>query len=115
MWGFYMIGLFGFIAQKPVGHYLALTVKSFGFSTFHTNLLIIPGPLLQVILEIILGWSSDKHQERSFHALIGEVWSLPLLVALLEMPSRGKKWSRYTLNTMIAGCEYIIPTSVSFF
>ena len=109
MWPFFLIAFFGFIAQKPVGHYLALNIKSFGFTNFQTTLLIIPTCALQIIGEIALGWSSDRHKERAVHALIGETWSLPLLGALLEMPGHGKKWSRYILNTLIGGCKMRDP------
>jgi hypothetical protein len=106
MWGFYMIGLVGYIPQNPVQAYLSLSLKKLGFSTFHSNLLSIPSAALQIILMILLGRSSDYFNERTFHCMFGELWSLPLLAALIEMPSHGQNWARFTLATLISGCKY---------
>jgi hypothetical protein len=54
---------------------------------------------------LALAYSSNHFAERTFHCIIGEFWCLPLLVALLTLPAGGHEWGRFTITTMIAGCE----------
>ncbi len=109
MWGLYFIGLIAYIPASPVQGYLTLTLKNIGFSTFDTNMLTIPSAALQIILMLLLAKSSEYFNERAFHCLIGEFWSLPLLAALLALPDSGRAWGRFTLTTMIAGYPYFHP------
>ena len=106
MWGLYFIGLVAYIPASPVQGYLSLTLKRIGFSTFDSNMLSIPSAVLQIILMLALAYSSNHFSERTLHCFIGEFWCLPLLVALLTLPAGGHEWGRFTITTMIAGCEY---------
>jgi len=106
MWGLYFIGLVAYIPASPVQGYLSLTLRRIGFSTFDSNMLSIPSAVLQIILMLALAYSSNHFSERTLHCFIGEFWCLPLLVALLTLPAGGHEWGRFTITTMIAGCEY---------
>ena len=105
MWGLYFIGLVAYIPASPVQGYLSLTLKRIGFSTFDSNMLSIPSAVLQIISMLALAYSSNHFSERTFHCFIGEFWCLPLLLALLTLPAGGHEWGRFTITTMIAGCE----------
>ncbi|KAF4205348.1 hypothetical protein CNMCM8927_006350 [Aspergillus lentulus] len=109
MWGLYLIGLVAYIPQSPVQAYLSLTLKRLGFSTFDANMLSIPSAALQIILMLALSKSSDFFKERTFHCFIGELWSLPLLAALLALPAPGYNWGRFAITTMISGYPYFHP------
>ncbi|EAW22144.1 putative MFS transporter [Aspergillus fischeri NRRL 181] len=109
MWGLYLIGLVAYIPQSPVQAYLSLTLKRLGFSTFDANMLSIPSAALQIILMLALSKSSDFFKERTFHCFIGELWSLPLLAALLALPAHGYNWGRFAITTMISGYPYFHP------
>lgn len=106
MWGLYFIGLVAYIPATPVQAYLSLTLKRIGYSTFDSNMLSIPSAVMQIILMLLLAKSSEYFAERTWHCFFGEFWVLPLLAALLALPSGGRNWSRFTLTTMISGCEY---------
>jgi MFS family permease len=110
MWGLYFLGLVAYIPATPVQGYLSLTLKRIGFSTFDSNMLSIPSAVLQIILMLALAKSSEFFNERTFHCFIGEFWCLPLLAALLALPSHGNAWGRFALTTMISGCAYPLPT-----
>ena len=105
MWGLYFVGLVAYIPAAPVQAYLSLTLRRIGFSTFDSNMLSIPSAVLQIILMLALAFSSNYFMERTWHCIIGEFWCLPLLVALLTLPAGGHEWSRFTITTMISGCE----------
>ncbi|KIN00026.1 hypothetical protein OIDMADRAFT_166152 [Oidiodendron maius Zn] len=109
MWGLYFIGLIAYIPATPVQAYLSLTLKRIGFSTFDSNMLSIPSAVLQIILMLLLARSSAYFDERTFHCVIGEIWCLPLLAALITLPGGGREWSRFTLTTMISGYPYMHP------
>lgn len=109
MWGLYLIGLVAYIPQSPVQAYLSLTLKRIGFSTFDSNMLSIPSAALQITLMLALSTSSEYFGERTFHCLVGEFWSLPLLAALLALPSGGRDWGRFTITTLISGYPYFHP------
>jgi hypothetical protein len=106
MWGLYFIGLVAYIPASPVQAYLSLTLRRIGFSKFDSNMLSIPSAVLQIILMLALAFSSNHFMERTWHCIIGEFWCLPLLVALLTLPAGGHEWGRFTITTMISGCEY---------
>ncbi len=92
-----------YIPQTPVQSYLSLTLRRLNFSVFDSNMLSIPSAVLQIILMLALAKSSEYFNERTFHCFVGEVWSLPLLAALLALPAQGFAWGRFTLTTMISG------------
>lgn len=94
-----------YIPQTPVQSYLSLTLRRLNFSIFDANMLSIPSAVLQIILMLALAKSSEYFNERTFHCFIGEVWSLPLLAALLALPARGHAWGRFALTTMVSGCK----------
>ena len=109
MWGLYLVGLVGYIAATPVQGYLSLTLRRLGFSVFDSNMLSIPSAALQIVLMLGLAKSSEYFNERAFHCLIGEIWSLPMFVALLTLPATSHSWARFTLTTMISGYPYFHP------
>lgn len=114
MWGLYLIGLVAYIPATPVTGYLTLTLKRLNFSTFDSNVLTIPAAVLQIITMLVLAYSSDYFNERSFHAFFGEVWIMPCLVALLSIPDGGREWGRFSLITLISGYPYFHPIVVSW-
>lgn len=67
-------------------------------------MLSIPSATLQIVAMLTLSWSSNRRKERAFHCIFGELWSLPCLIALQSL-SGPKGWERFTLTTLIAGCE----------
>ncbi|KAA8644918.1 hypothetical protein EYZ11_005300 [Aspergillus tanneri] len=109
IWGLYVIGLVAYIPQSPVQSYLSLTLKRLGFSTFDSNMLCIPSAALQVVLMLALSKSSEIFGERTFHCLIGEFWSLPLLAALLGLPDHDYSWARFVISTLVSGYPYFHP------
>ncbi|KAG4032008.1 hypothetical protein MFRU_008g03580 [Monilinia fructicola] len=109
MWGLYFIGLVAYIPATPVQAYITLTLKRLGYTTFDSNMLTIPSAVLQITTMLVLAYSSDFFDERTFHCVFGEFWILPLLTALLTIPDGGKEWSRWSLVTLISGYPYFHP------
>lgn len=109
MLGLYFVGLVAYIPATPVSSYLTLTLKRLDFSTFDSNMLTIPAAVLQIITMLTLAWSSDRHNERTWHAFFGEFWIMPLLIAAVALPDGGREWGRFSLVTLITGYPYFHP------
>ncbi|KAI0602909.1 major facilitator superfamily domain-containing protein [Biscogniauxia sp. FL1348] len=109
MWGLYFVGLVAYIPATPVQAYLSLTLKRIGFSTFASNMLTAPSAGLQIITMLILAYSSEYFNERTWHCFFGEFWLLPLFTALLTIPDGGNDWGRFALITLVSGYPYFHP------
>jgi len=55
---------------------------------------------------LVLGWLSERLNERSLIALAYNVWMLPFFIALGVLPPSASLWIRYTILTDIAGIPY---------
>ncbi|PNH64238.1 hypothetical protein VD0002_g4352 [Verticillium dahliae] len=114
MWGLFLIGLVAYIPATPVQAYLTLTLRRIGFSRFDSNMLTIPSAVLQIITMLVLAYSSNHFNERTFHCFVGEFWVMPLLIALLTISDGGQEWARFTLVTLISGYPYFHPIVTSW-
>ncbi|EJT97231.1 MFS general substrate transporter [Dacryopinax primogenitus] len=107
-WPIYLeIGLTGYIPTSPPGAYLTLTLKALGFGTFNSNLLTIPSSVLFIINLLLVTQLSRRVNERSFVSAIGNLWSIPLLVALAVLPDTANSWVRYVILTLLLGYPYV--------
>ncbi|KAF8678633.1 transporter [Rhizoctonia solani] len=113
-WGLYLIGLCAYIPPAPPTAYLTLTLRNLGFNTFNTNLLTIPSSVLFMINNFLLTQLSRITKERSTVASFGNVWQLPLLIALAVLPDETNPWTRYALLTLLLGYPYAHPILVGW-
>ncbi|ORY90782.1 major facilitator superfamily domain-containing protein [Leucosporidium creatinivorum] len=110
----YALGLTTYIATGTVNAYFSLTLKSLGFSTFNTNLLIIPSQILFIINNLGLSFLSRKLNERTIVASLGSWWQFPLMLALVLIPDSTGAWQKYAILTLILGYPYAHPILVSW-
>ncbi len=59
LWPIYLIGIVNHIPFATPNIYLTLSLKDLGFSTFQTNLLVIPSQLLHGTYASLLGYDGD--------------------------------------------------------
>ncbi|KAG8799836.1 hypothetical protein FRC17_007032, partial [Serendipita sp. 399] len=83
LWPIYFIGLTNQMPIEPPQTYLTLTLRNLGFDTTKSNLLAVPPVVLGIINLMALTTISEMVHNRSFVALVQNLWALPLLVALL--------------------------------
>lgn len=95
--------------QTPPMNYLTLTLKSLGFSTFNTNLLVIPSSVLFMIQLLFWTWLSEKLNQRFLIGLVSQIWVIPLLIALEVLPAHvpHAQWVRYAISSLIVGYPYV--------
>ncbi|KAF1817578.1 phthalate transporter [Eremomyces bilateralis CBS 781.70] len=106
MWPIYLMGLTWLIPNHPMVAYLTLQLRSVGFDTFKTNLLTIPASALFIAQALFWTWLSEKMDQRFIVALISQVWSLPILIALAVIPSASSPWVKWILSTLLVGHPY---------
>jgi hypothetical protein len=83
LWPIYLIGLTNQMPIEPPQTYLTLTLRNLGFDTTDSNLLSVPPVVLGIFNLLVLTVISELVHNRSFVALIQNLWALPLLVSLL--------------------------------
>lgn len=109
MWPIYLVGLSWTIPNAPPQAYITLTCKALGFNTFQTNLLTIPAYVLFILQLLFWTWVSEKINQRVLLGVIGQLWSLPLLIALVTLPPvfAGSNWAKWALSTLLVGAPYV--------
>ncbi len=78
------------------------SLKGLGFTTFQTNLLIIPTYTLSMInllfFTLFAGWT----KQLAFNGIIGQIWALPCLVALYATNTvTENKWIVFAITTIL--------------
>ncbi|PMD67047.1 phthalate transporter [Hyaloscypha bicolor E] len=109
MWPIYLIGLTWTIPMTPPMNYLTLTLKALGFSTFNTNLLVIPSSVLFILQLQFWTCISEKINQRFLVGLMSQVWVIPLLIALETLPQKfpHSNWVRYAISSLVVGYPYV--------
>lgn len=92
--------MYRFMTQTPTTTYLPTIIKDNGFSVTNANLLTVPAYIINLIFSIIIAWSSDRHGEVAFHALISVFWQLGSFIALRTLPVDAGRWSIYAAAMM---------------
>lgn len=83
-----------------------------GFSTFNTNLLVIPGNVLFIINNLGLTFLSRHLGEHLLVGSIGAWWQLVLLVVLVAIPDNLSAWGKYVILTLLVAWPYAHPILV---
>lgn len=70
-------------------------------------MLTIPAYVLFILQLLFWTWLSERINQRFLLGLFGQLWTLPLLIALVTIPESTSHWSRYTIATLIVGYPYV--------
>lgn len=121
LWPLYIIGLMFQIPTVPMTSYLTLTLKNLGWSTFNVNLLTIPYYvahsryfLTLAIWHLVLIFTSpvftmlgltylgELWNELTLTAMIGQLWTLPLLIAMVALNlATTNNWVVYAILVLL--------------
>ncbi|QLQ78669.1 hypothetical protein HG537_0B00160 [Torulaspora globosa] len=111
----YIVRLLADIGNTPVKNYMTLTLRKLGFSTYQTNALTIPYNVLCTITMVIMGYLTEKINERSFLILVSAVWLIATLIPLRFWPgSQVDIWGTYALLTVILSSPPVWALSISW-
>ncbi|KAM0697590.1 hypothetical protein Q7P36_002444 [Cladosporium allicinum] len=107
MWPIYALGLICFIPMGTPTTYLTLSLRNLGFSTFQTNLLVIPSQCVAICNLLLLTWFSEWAGERLLIAMIQNLWVLPCIIALRTWSGASvDSWGTYALLTVLLSYPY---------
>ncbi|KAM0718555.1 hypothetical protein Q7P37_005625 [Cladosporium fusiforme] len=110
----YALGLICFIPMGTPNTYLTLSLKQLGFSTFQTNLLVIPSQTMAIFNLLFLTWLSEKFGERLLIGMMQDIWVLPCIIALRTWAGSGvDSWGTYALLTVLLSYPYCHAILVS--
>ncbi|KAJ4315411.1 hypothetical protein N0V94_005980 [Neodidymelliopsis sp. IMI 364377] len=105
-WPLYLIGLMAYIPPSPPNTYLSYILRQLGFSTFQSNMLLIPSQFLFAVQLLIITWVSKKLKERAIVSSMSNFWIFPWLVALVVLPASASPWTRYAIITGLLSYPY---------
>ncbi|KAK3695735.1 major facilitator superfamily domain-containing protein [Podospora appendiculata] len=107
LWPLYLLGVMSNIPFSTPNIYLTLSLKDLGFTTFQTNLLVIPSQILHVLNMIILTYLSEAISQLSLVAVIPQIWSIPFLLWLrFADTSEVSKWTTWLVMSIFLGNPY---------
>ncbi|KAK2813649.1 hypothetical protein FQN50_000047 [Emmonsiellopsis sp. PD_5] len=113
MWPIYLLGLSWLIPNHPANAYITLQLRSLGFGVLETNLLTIPAYVLFILSCLFFAWISEKINQRFLLGVIGQLWMLPLIVALILIREENTAWARWVISVLLVGAPYIHPVIVA--
>ncbi|KAK4464568.1 major facilitator superfamily domain-containing protein [Cladorrhinum samala] len=115
LWPLYLIGILNHIPFATPNIYLTLSLKGMGFTTFQTNLLVIPSQMLHVMNMIILTYVSEIIDQKSLVAMLPQFWAIPFLVWLRFVDTSSvSKWTVWLVMTVFLGNPYAHPIQVGW-
>ncbi|KAI5999836.1 allantoate permease, partial [Pisolithus orientalis] len=114
LWPLYILGLMFGIPNSPPSTYLTLLLRDIGFNTFQTNLLSILYQALGIVTMFLITLLSEHLGERTFVAMLEDLWTLPFLVALYALPSRPNPWIFFAIVTGLLSFPYTHPIQVGW-
>ncbi|KAF6757659.1 allantoate permease [Ephemerocybe angulata] len=114
LWPLYIIGLLFSIPGSPPAQYLTLSLRGLGFNTFETNLLTIPSSVATIITMWLITVLSETVNDRSYVAMLENLWILPFLIALRTLPDKPNPWIFYGLASGLLSFPYTHPIQVAW-
>ena len=84
-----------------------------GFSTFQTNMLMIPNYVFFMLLNLALVFLSKKLKERVLVSSLASWWQLIFLIIIVAIPDSTNKWIKWALLTLLLSYPYCHPLLVS--
>ncbi|APA09610.1 hypothetical protein SS1G_06231 [Sclerotinia sclerotiorum 1980 UF-70] len=114
VWAHCSMALLGLEYSPPIGTYSPSIIKSFGFGTFNSNLLVMPNSALLIITTFTLSWWSDKVNSRSIPIIFAAIWLLIGLIVLDTLPHTKSHWTFYAFLVFTGGSPSWHPLNVAW-
>ncbi|KAH7043318.1 major facilitator superfamily domain-containing protein [Macrophomina phaseolina] len=115
IWPLYLLGLTFQIPMTTPQNYLTLTLKSIGFDTFTTNLLVIPSQVIHIFTMLGLAYLAEVRNSLSMTAVIGQIWALPFVVVLYVLNiNQLNQWAAWAIMTLFLSYPNPHPIQVAW-
>ncbi|PQE08513.1 nicotinamide mononucleotide permease protein [Rutstroemia sp. NJR-2017a BBW] len=114
VWMHCSMALLGLQYSAPLGTYSPSIIKSFGYGTFNSNLLVMPNSALLIITTFTLSWWSDRANSRSIPIIFAALWLLTGLIVLDTLPHNHSNWTFYAFLVFTGGSPSWHPLNVAW-
>ncbi|KAL1614754.1 hypothetical protein SLS54_009511 [Diplodia seriata] len=115
IWPLYILGLTFQIPMSTPTSYLTLTLRTIGFSTFTTNLLVIPSQVVSILTMLGLTYLAEVWHNLAFTALIGQIWVLPFVTVLYVLDiNQLNHWTAWAIMTIFLSYPSAHPIQVAW-
>lgn len=106
LWPIFIQGIMAFIPFQPVTNYISLILRQMGYSTFMSNVLVIPGQFLFLLNLPLFVFLSKYFKEKAIMAGFSNVVILPFIAAIVALPNDTNNWVKYVLLIGILSQPY---------
>ncbi|EGV64444.1 hypothetical protein PSN45_003986 [Yamadazyma tenuis] len=116
LWPLFIQGIMAFIPFQPVTNYMSLILKQMGYSTFMSNILVIPGQFWFLVNLPLVVLFSHYIKEKSICIGLSNIFIFPFILALVVLPVTTSHWVKYVLLIGILAQPYthaILAANVS--
>ena len=106
LWPIFIQGIFAFIPFQPVTNYISLILRGMGYSTFMSNILVIPGQFWFLVNLPLVVYISRKVNEKSICAGLSNIFIIPFVIAIVALPTSTNDWIKYVMLIGILSQPY---------
>ncbi|GME42256.1 phthalate transporter [Neofusicoccum parvum] len=115
IWPLYLLGLTFQIPMSTPSNYLTLTLKTLGFDTFTTNLLVIPSQVLHIFTMLGITYLAEVINSLCLTAVISQIWALPFVIVLYVMDiNKLNQWVAWAIMTIFLSYPSPHPIQVAW-
>ncbi|OJD34291.1 phthalate transporter [Diplodia corticola] len=115
LWPLYILGLTFQIPMTTPSKYLTLTLKTLGFSTLNTNLLVIPSQVVHIFTMLGVTYLAEVWRSLAFTAMVGQIWALPFVTALYVLDiNKLNQWTAWAIMTIFLSYPSPHPIQVAW-
>ncbi|KAK9460669.1 major facilitator superfamily domain-containing protein [Lipomyces oligophaga] len=106
LWPIYLIGLVFGMSSSPVSTYLTLTLRSIGFTTLQSTLMVLPYQVAHLIILLLTTYAAQRLNERSLIGFAAQFWIVICLIPLRTFTAESSRWAKYAVTTVLLSSPY---------
>ncbi|KAK9462295.1 major facilitator superfamily domain-containing protein [Lipomyces oligophaga] len=101
LWPIYIIGLVFGMSSSPVSTYLTLTLRSIGFTTLQSTLMVLPYQVAHLVFLLAITYIAQRLDERSLIGVVAQVWIVACLIPLRTFTAETSRWAKYAVTIVL--------------
>ncbi|KAK9480710.1 major facilitator superfamily domain-containing protein [Lipomyces japonicus] len=115
IWPIYLIGLVWWVPVGTIDTYMTLTLRSLGFTTFQSILIVLPEQCMSLLTLLIISYVSQRWDNiRVYLGIFSQLWVLVCLIPIRAFSADVSKWSKYGVLTVLLSFPMCQPILVAW-
>jgi MFS family permease len=107
LWPIYLLGLLWHMAVFPVSQYFTENLRHMGYDALMMDLMVLPNHFLWMCNILIFTWVSEWLNERLLISGLSQVWVLPMLIAMVCLPTDRELTDTYALTLLLGAQPFV--------